>query len=78
MRLITDDGSQKVDHGRWMTINLLLLNKDFEVITSYIMLKITILMSYYQVSQKCRYTDRCSMTGMAPPNQGFNHIYDSE
>ena len=78
LRLMTGDGSQKVDHGRWMTINHLPFNNDFKVKRSYTMLEIKTLISNYKVSQERRYADRCSTTGIAPQNQDFNHKYVSE
>jgi hypothetical protein len=56
---VTGDGSQEMDHGRRMTINLLPFHEDIEVIRSYTLLEIT----YFDFklrtcnrAQICRYT----------------------
>ena len=40
-RRMTEDGSQEMDHGGRMTINLLPFDEDIEVTRSYTILKIT-------------------------------------
>jgi hypothetical protein len=50
-RRMTGEGSQEMDHGRRMTINLLPFHEDIEVIRSYTLLEITTLISNYATTQ---------------------------
>src|SRR5882757_5693373 len=48
---MTGDGSQEMDHGRRMPINLLPFYEDIEVMRSFTLLEITTLISYYATTQ---------------------------
>jgi len=69
-RWMTRDGSQEMDHGRRMTINLLPFHEDIEVIRSYTLLEITYYdfkLRSYNRAQIRRYADtRCTAGGLVP------------
>jgi hypothetical protein len=48
-RWMTGDGSQEMDHGRRMTMNLLPFYEDIQAMRSYTILEITTLNSNYEV-----------------------------
>jgi hypothetical protein len=50
-RYMTGDGSREMDHGRRMTINLLPLHEDIEVMRSFTFLEIMTLISIYATTQ---------------------------
>jgi hypothetical protein len=54
-RWMRGDESQEMDHGRRMTINPHPFYDDIEVMQSYTILKITTLISNYEVSKEHRY-----------------------
>jgi hypothetical protein len=56
---MTGDGSQEMDHGRRMTINLLPFDEDIESVRSYILLEISYYhfkLPSYSETQICRHT----------------------
>jgi len=63
---MTEDGSQKMDHGRRMTINLFPFYEDIEVKRSYTILEIThfdLKLRCCNRAQRCRYTMYCRWYG---------------
>jgi hypothetical protein len=67
-RWMTGDGSQEMDHGRRMTMNLLPFYEDSQAMRSYTILEITTLNSNYEVSMQRRYACIRCTSGMAPPS----------
>jgi len=67
-RWMTGYGSQEMDHGRRMAINLLPFYEDIEVMRSYTILEITTLISNYEFSMERRYACIRCTGGMAPPS----------
>jgi hypothetical protein len=65
---MTGDGSLEIDHGRRMTLNLLLLYEDIAVMRIYAMLEIITLISNYEFSTESRYACLLCTGGMAPPS----------
>jgi hypothetical protein len=57
-----------MEHGRQMTINLLPLYEDIEVMRRYTILEITTLISNYAVTIERRYEETRCTGSMAPPS----------
>ena len=66
--IATGDGRPQMDHGRRMTINLLLFYEDVQAMPSYTILEIMTLKSNYKVSMERRYACIRCTGGMAPPS----------
>jgi hypothetical protein len=66
-RLMTGYGSQEMNHGRQMAINLHPFCEDIEVMQSDTILEIKTLISNYQFSLGRRYAFIQCTGGMAPP-----------
>jgi len=64
---MTGDGSQEMEHGRRMTLDLLAFYEDIEVIRHYTIPEITTLIPDYKVTIERTYSDIRYTGGMVPP-----------